>query len=365
LPLVKVLVLGGYGNFGATIATRLAADANFEVIVAGRDLARAQAFAHGIGAQPAAVDTHAADFPTRLRDLAPGLVVSTAGPFQGQDYGVARAALAAGAHYIDIADGRAYVCGIRALDGEARAAGRLVIAGASSVPALSSAVVQRLALELDRVEAIEIGISASERTPGPATVEAVLGYCGKRFARKSNGTWIDIHGWQAIRAHAFDDPPMRRWLADCDVPDLDLLPERYPGARDVRFVAGVESKAVMAGMWLLSWVVRLKLMPSAVRLAPGLARAAHVLERFGTGRSAMFVRVTGSRGDARCEYLWELRASDNKGALVPCMAAVALARKLARGALPDSGALPCMGLLDLDEYLAELDGQPIFAQRVR
>jgi short subunit dehydrogenase-like uncharacterized protein len=39
------------------------------------------------------------------------LVIHTAGPFQGQDYGVVAAAVAAaGAHYIDLADGRRFVC---------------------------------------------------------------------------------------------------------------------------------------------------------------------------------------------------------------------------------------------------------------
>jgi saccharopine dehydrogenase-like NADP-dependent oxidoreductase len=337
----------------------------FEVIVAGRDPARAQSFARQIGARPAVVDAQASDLGARLRELAPELVVSTAGPFQGQDYRVARAALAAGSHYIDIADGRAFVCGIRALDAEARAAGRLLIAGASSVPALSSAAVERLARDLDRVESIEIGISASERTPGPATVAGVLGYCGKPIARKSAGAWIEVPGWQRIRAHAFHQPPMSRWMADCDVPDLDLLVERYPDARDVRFVAGVESKAVMAGMWLLSWAVRAGLLRDVIGLAPTLTRAARALERLGSGRSAMYVRVAGRRGDAACEHLWELRASDNSGTIIPCLAAVALARKLVRGELPESGALPCVGLLDLDEYLAELEGQPISAQRVR
>jgi hypothetical protein len=41
------------------------------------------------------------------------------------------------------------------------------------------------------------------------------------------------------------------------------------------------------------------------------------------------------------------------------MAAVALARKLAAGTLNARGAMPCLGLLTLGEYLAELDGLAI------
>lgn len=38
------------------------------------------------------------------------------------------------------------------------------------------------------------------------------------------------------------------------------------------------------------------------------------------------------------------------------MAAVCVARKLIAGRLPVRGAMPCVGLVSLDEYLAELQG---------
>ena len=41
------------------------------------------------------------------------------------------------------------------------------------------------------------------------------------------------------------------------------------------------------------------------------------------------------------------------------MAAVALARKLAAGTLQARDAMPCLGLLTQDEYLAELQGLAI------
>ena len=47
--------------------------------------------------------------------LRPGLVIHTVGPFQQQDFAVAQAAIAAGAHYCDLADARRFVCGIGAL----------------------------------------------------------------------------------------------------------------------------------------------------------------------------------------------------------------------------------------------------------
>ena len=356
---MRVVVLGGYGNFGGTIARKLAADPAFDVVVAGRDRARATAFAERIHASGETIDANDPRLADRLRECSADLVISTAGPFQAQDYRIAEAAISAGAHYFDIADGRAFVCGITSLDKPAREASRVVVSGASSVPAFSCAVVDHLAREFRAIDAIDIGISASEKTPGMATLEAVLGYCGRPFLQRRDGRWVATHGWQRLRRHRFSNPPMSRWLAACDVPDLELLPARHPGVAEVTFSAGVELPVVMAGLWILSWMVRARLIGDAASHAALLGRAARLLERFGTGRSAMFVRVLG-RGidDLPKERNWELLARNNDGVNVPCMAAVALARKLARGELA-IGARPCVGMLDLDEYLSELRGLAI------
>ena len=81
--------------------------------------------------------------------LAVELLIHTAGPFQDHGYGVARAAAADGAHYIDWADGRRFLCDFTpALNATFQAARLIAISGASTIPALvqrdGSAAVQRL-----------------------------------------------------------------------------------------------------------------------------------------------------------------------------------------------------------------------------
>jgi hypothetical protein len=78
-------------------------------------------------------------------------------------------------------------------------------------------------------------------------------------------------------------------------------------------------------------------------------------ERFGSGRSAMFVTLRGRDAAGRPKRVtWELVAEAHDGANIPCMAAVALRGKLARGEIAQRGAMPCVGLLTLDEYLGAL-----------
>jgi hypothetical protein len=53
---------------------------------------------------------------------------------------------------------------------------------------------------------------------------------------------------------------------------------------------------------------------------------------------------------------WQLLAAQNHGPHIPCGAAIALANKLARGDSLPNGAMPCMGILTVQDYLDALKG---------
>src|SRR5690242_17163629 len=90
----SVLVIGGSGAFGRRLVDGLARTTAFDVVVAGRDLARAEAIAAALGGGRARgwrLNTAAAS-PTELRATGAFVAIDAAGPFQGADYRVARAA---------------------------------------------------------------------------------------------------------------------------------------------------------------------------------------------------------------------------------------------------------------------------------
>lgn len=339
---LRVLILGGFGYFGARLAERLRGLAHVEVLTAGRQ-ARLDPDYHRI-------DAESAELGDLLVDLRLDVLVVAIGPVTGRSgsYRLARAAIEAGVHYIDLADGREHVVGVRKLDREAREAGVMVTSGASSVPALSSAVIDHLLTDFANIEHLEYGISASELTPGIDAIRSALRYCGQPLRTG--------YGWQGGRWKKFYSPLGRRWLLRCDVPDLDLMPERY-GLKEIHFRAGVAGMPHMLALWSLSWLVRLGLVDSIESLAPILQTVAKRLERFGSGRSGMYVRMTGrSRGGQSLTREWQLIAESNDGPYVPALAAVALIRKLTSGSTPFVGARPCIGLLNLADLKNETAG---------
>lgn len=339
-----VVVLGGTGNFGARICRALAEDRDLQVISAGRG-PRNQLI----------VDAASADLTRRLKAASPDVVIHCAGPFQGQDYRVAQATLAAGAHYIDLADGRAFVARFRdSLQAQALAAGRIALSGASTLPALSSAVVDELARRFARVLAVEIAIAPGQRAPrGAATIAAVLGYCGRPFKWLENGEWRHAWGWQELKRLRFAAAG-RRWAAACDVPDLELLPARYPAAGTVQFRAALEFPAQHFALWLAAALRRCGVRLPLERWASPLERIAAALAPFGGEQAGMLVSVTGEKDDGtRRRVEWHLGVAAVTGPEIPCLAATLLARRLANGGLRHAGAFACIGFLQLSDFEPE------------
>ena len=108
-----------------------------------------------------------------LLDRGASVVIDAAGPFREGDYRLARAAIAAGIHYVDLADGRAFVAGFPMLDAAAKKAGVVALTGASSTPALSNAVLDKLTAGWTRVDSVEIAISPGNRAPRGLSVISV------------------------------------------------------------------------------------------------------------------------------------------------------------------------------------------------
>lgn len=357
--MTRVLIIGGYGNFGSYVARALAADPNIELLIGGRSKAKADAFAASLkAANPASgcvIDIDR-DVESQLRDIRPDVVIHTTGPFQAQDHRVAQAAIAAGAHYLDLADARKFVATIGELDRAAKEAGVAVISGASSVPCLTAAFIDRYRPRFARLTGVTYGIAAAQATNrGLGTAAAILSYVGKPFTILAGGQRRRVFGWQGTRAVRYPELGVRLF-GFCDVPDLDLFPARYPELRDLEFVAGHEVKLLHIGTWLLSWIVRLGFVKSLSRHAGGLLKLSFLFDPLGSDKSGFHMFLRGIDHDGRpAEIRIFMITRQVHGPNIPCLPAIILARRIAAGTSVPPGAKPCIDLIDLDELLRSMD----------
>lgn len=352
----KVLILGGYGHFGSMISTALAGQEKLQIMIAGRSADKAKSLAARLPQTPhaplgIAFDIHNT-FADTLQSIAPDIVIHTCGPFQEQDYTVAKACIAQGCHYIDLADARKFVAEIETLHKPAREKNVSIISGASSVPCLTAAVIDAYLPRFQNIVEIDMGISTAQRTNrGLATAAAVLGYAGKGFDTKIDGHMQTVYGWQGLKRQRYPNIGTR-WLADCDVPDLALFPRRYPDIETIRFRAGLELAPLQWALYALAGLAKADMIPPPDKYAEKLLRMSRWLDIFGSDTSGFHLRMTGFGFDSQpVTRTFFLLARNGDGVHIPTIPAILLAKRLAAGdpSLP-AGAMPCLGLITLDEY---------------
>lgn len=360
---LRILILGGYGTFGGRLAQLMCEAAGANLIIAGRSLAKAEEFRAGlrnaVAHRAAAIDRDG-DLVAQIKPLAPDVIVDATGPFQAygtRPYRVVEAALALGIPYLDLADGAEFVAGIDAFDAAAQARKIFVLAGVSSFPVLTAAVLRHLSRGMARVDTLHGGIAPSPYAGvGRNVIRAIASYAGQPVALRRGGRSATGRGLIDGMRYTIAPPgtlPLRRILFSLvDVPDLRAIPARYPQLREVWMGAGPVPEILHRGLRLLARLVQARLLPSLAPFA-GLFYWAINRVRWGEHRGGMFVAVTGvDAGQRKVARSWHMVAEGEDGPLIPSMAAEAILRRMLAGRPPAPGARAAIAELELEDYRA-------------
>ncbi|MBC8049171.1 MAG: saccharopine dehydrogenase NADP-binding domain-containing protein, partial [Chitinophagales bacterium] len=246
---LRVLIIGGYGVFGGRLAQLLADEPRLTLIIAGRSKAKAEAFCASLTFKAevitAALDRES-DLDAQFAAVAPNVVVDATGPWQnykGDVYRVLRASLRAGADYMDLADGSDFVRVVTQFDEEAKSRGVYALAGVSSFPVLTAAVVRRLAKDLVSVDHIAAGIAPSPYAGvGLNVIRAIASYAGQPVKLIRDGRPATAYGLTETMRYTIAPPghlPLKNIrFSLVDVPDLQALPPLWPGLQSIWMGAG-------------------------------------------------------------------------------------------------------------------------------
>lgn len=360
---MKVLVVGGYGVFGGRLARLLADEPRLTLLLAGRSEEKARAFCDTLESRSTLIPwrfDRDGDLDAQLTAAAPDLVVDASGPFQTygeRPWRLAQACVAAGAPYLDLADGSDFVAGIGALDETAKARGVFVLSGVSTCPALTAAAVRRLTDGWSTVTSIQAGIAPTPWAGlGLSVVRAIAGYAGKpvplmMFGKPATGTALV---WTRNRTIAPPgEIPLRvQHFSLVDTPDLRVLPPLHPGLQHIWFGAGPTPEILHRALNGMARLVQLGLLPTLRPLAP-LFHAAINRLRWGEHRGGMFVAVAGrDAGGQAIRRSWHLVAEGDDGPFIPSIPASLVIRRLLEGQGPAPGARPATGELELSDFEA-------------
>ena len=366
---LKILIVGGYGTFGGRLVELLEDESRLTLVVAGRSLAKATAYCNSrTDSKAQLIPTHfdrTQDIAAQLSPITPDIVVDASGPFQdyGKDaYTLVEACIAQGIHYLDLADGSAFVAGISTFDTAAQQAGVFVLSGVSSFPVLTAAVVQQLAAPMARVTAIRGGIAPSPYAGvGTNVIRAIASYAGQELRLTCAGTTITAYPLTESLRYTIAPPgylPLKNTLFSLvDVPDLHVLSALWPEAKHIWMGAGPVPEILHRALIAFAWLVKFKIIKTLLPLA-GLMEFVITRIRWGEHRGGMFVEVTGGDNTgAAVQRSWHLLAEGHDGPLIPSMAIEAIVRKILNGTQITPGART--GLCDVT--LADYDA--LFSKR--
>ena len=360
----RIVLIGATGIFGSQLARGLATIAGVKLTLTSRTLARAQVIAAPLGADAEAFNRidDAAAFFARAK---PWLVIDASGPFQGSGYDLPRAALQAGAHWLDLADARDYILGFgSAIDAEARTSGLVALTGVSTTPALSGAVVRALTQGWRRVDTIDTAVlPGGSSLVGASVLAAILARAGLPMPAFSEGGTAAQTGWGSARLVELPGVG-KRWASPVEVADPELFAPAFGVQSRVAFSAGLENRLEHFGLMALASARRVGFLRRPERLAGLLERARRVTAKIGRDTGGMTVSVSGLDAAGRWRKLrWTLLAHRGQGPAVPTLPALALARQMARGALPAPGARPAHLDLELAAIEAEMAPYAMETQR--
>lgn len=331
-----VVVFGGYGFFGTILVRDLLATTRANIIVVGRRL------------QNRVTDPRITFVRADINDLSAtqpmlvgaSVVVHCAGPYQVLPLNPLLGAIAAGAHYVDLAEDRRFVRRVAEHDEAARRAGVAIMTGMSVVPGLAAVLAQSALEHFDELQSVRTFIAPGTRgSRGSATLRTLLFSAGRCFQVVRDGRDRPIHGWSEPEWVEFPPPVgWRRQYLAMETADLDLFPD-YFGVRRVEFKAGSEfaslNRCLAAGAWLRAHTG----LPPLERCSGMLQRALSIFGSLGTDRGGVLVEVTGTKSGRPTE--WQIAVvAEQHGERIPSIPAAVATGALLRGEVAHRGVVP-------------------------
>ncbi|HEU5057290.1 MAG TPA: saccharopine dehydrogenase NADP-binding domain-containing protein [Kofleriaceae bacterium] len=360
-----IVVYGATGTTGSLVAEELYRR-GFDLVLAGRDRGRLSDLAEKLGGlRIRLAQVHDAGGMATAVDGA-DVVVACAGPYLVVGEPVLRAAVAAGAHYLDVAGEQAF---IRAMyeqyDSRARKAGVTAVCGFGVEVALGDWAAARAAalvraaaaVEDEPIDEVAVAYALSGFRPSGGTVQSAVATLARPAVVWQEDRWEPVPPAARARTFAFPPPFGLREAVPVPAGEVVTVPRHVAARRVEGFLAVATSPlaryAARAAGLAAPLVPLLAASPlgALVRARAGAAPPPDAEAR----RQARFAVVAEAS-----HRFHRSRVSLSGGDLYGVSAVIAaegVARLSAAGSRPPAGVSAPSELIDPAEALAELVGE--------
>ncbi len=220
----KVLVIGGCGRIGKSVALDIANHTDAEVTVTSRQIKEK------IESPLKFLALDLADTEGLKRSIASyNLVVHCAGPFHVRDGRVLKNCIEQGVNYLDVSDHRSFYERVVQYQDEAIKSGVTAILNTGIFPGISNSMVRQGVEQLDNPEKIHLSyVVAGSGGAGLTVMRTTFLGLRQQFSAWIDGKWQTILPYTARESIEFPSPYGKTGVYWFDVPETYTFADSFP-----------------------------------------------------------------------------------------------------------------------------------------
>lgn len=302
----KVLILGGRGRIGSSIAFDLLKHTQAQIIVTGRSAAAPSPLQKQFGDRLQYQTVDLADEIGLTRAIAPvDLVVHCAGPFRQRTAAVLNACIAQGINYVDVSDDRVFTEAALECSAAAEAAGITAVINTGVFPGISNSMVRQGAEQFDTPEEIHIRyIVGGSGGAGVTVMRTTFLNIQHPFKAWIAGQWQQVSPYTSKETVEFPAPFGQANVYWFDMPESLTLTQTFP-VKTVTTKFGTfpdfyNKLTWMTAHWFPKWLMQQSQFIEA--LAHVSYRMANVTDRLSGTGVAIRVDLKGQKDKRSAQY---------------------------------------------------------------
>ena len=226
----RVLIIGGRGRIGSSVAADLIAHTDAQVTITSRKPAPGMAVSQHLGPKVDALVLDLADTEKLTEAIATSdLVIHCAGPFHYRDANVLKTCIVQGVNYLDVSDHRSFTVKALACRSDAEASDVTAIINTGIFPGISNSMVLRDVEQLDEPERIHLSYLVSGSGGAGVTVMRTT-FLGLQHPFKAwiDGQWQEVKPYTDRESVKFPLPYGRIGVYWFDMPETFTFPGTFP-----------------------------------------------------------------------------------------------------------------------------------------
>ncbi|MBD2385139.1 saccharopine dehydrogenase family protein [Cylindrospermum sp. FACHB-282] len=358
----RVLILGGRGRIGSSVAQDLVAHTQAQITITGRSPEMGEAVNVSSGGREQFLLLDLAEVDKVREAIANSdLVIHCAGPFHYRDTNVLELCIAQGVNYLDVSDHRSYTSKALNYHQQAAAAGVTAIINTGIFPGISNSMVRQGIEQLDIPEKIHLSYLVSGSGGAGVTVMRTT-FLGLQhpFEAWINGNWQLIKPYTDRESINFPPPYRRHGVYWFDMPETFTLPHAFPSVKTVITKFGSVPDFYNHLTWIAAHIFPKWLMQRRYMIE-FLSHVSHLMtdvtNNFSGIGVAVRAEVTGQKNGETAAYCATL-VHENTAIASGCGTG-SIAQLLLNGKLNKPGVFPVEEALPTDLFIQVMQSRGI------